>query len=67
MARRSATSDAAHPAAAPGSAAAKVDLGEAQVAEAAQQVVDLVGRAGPPVVDEALQVELEVGQHARRR
>ena len=31
--------------------------------EVAQHVVELVGVAGPPAVDEPLQLELEVGQH----
>ena len=36
---------------------------ERQVAEPAQHVVQLVGDAGPAPVDEALQLELEVGEH----
>ena len=64
MARRSATSCSIHSAAAPAGPSARTSSsGRRQVAEAAQQVVQLVGRAGPAVLDEALQLELEVGQH----
>ena len=43
--------------------AAGVELVGRQRAEAAEQVVDLVGVAGPAAVDQALQLELEVGEH----
>ena len=73
MARRSATSWSTHasagPAARPPSRragrATDVDLPQRQRAEHPQQVVDLVGVAGPATVDQPLQLELEVGQHAR--
>ena len=47
-----------------GRLAAQLDLAGAQVADAAQHVVQLVGRAGPPPVGEVLDIELDVGEHA---
>ena len=44
--------------------AAQVELGRRQVADPAQDVVQLVGAAGPAAVGQALQVELDVGEHA---
>ena len=43
--------------------AADVELLEREGAEQAEQVVDLVGVAGPAALDQALQLELEVGEH----
>ena len=48
-----------------GCVGAGLDLPAAERAEDAQQVVDLVGVAGPASVGEALELELEVGEHDR--
>ena len=64
MARRSAMSSASHTAAAR-ALRPQVELGRREVAQLAQDVVQLVGARGPPAVREALQLELQVGQDAR--
>ena len=56
---------AASHAGAPVALAAQVDLGRGQVADLAEHVVQLVGAARPAPVGEALQLELDVGEHAR--
>ena len=67
MARRSATSWSIHATTSAPSTDADVELGDGERPEVAQQVVHLVGVAGAAAVDQALQLELEVGQHRRRR
>ena len=47
-----------------GGYAAQVDLGRAEVTDLAEHVVQLVGAAGTTSFAEALQLELEVGEHA---
>ena len=48
-----------------GRVGAGLDLPPAERAEQPEQVVDLVGVARPTAVGEALQLELEVGEHRR--
>ena len=43
----------------------QVDLGRGEVADLAEHVVELVGRSCPAPLGEALQLELDVGEHAR--
>ncbi len=45
--------------------AAQIDLGNGEVADLAQHVVQLVGTARPAAVGQALQLQLDVGEHAR--
>ncbi len=45
--------------------AAQIGLGLGEVADLAQHVVQLVGRARPATVGEALQLQLDVGEHGR--
>ncbi len=44
--------------------ATQVDLQRGQITDAAEDVVQLVDAAGAPAVGQALQVELDVGEHA---
>ncbi len=44
---------------------AQIDLGRRQLADPPQHVVQLVGRTRPATVGEALQLELDIGEHTR--